>query len=275
MIDSPEKLVTRQRTKEDKSAVFYVIVLGVWVALMAGFIDCFVTALRFIPTNHVRGTVATVLLCLCAVFIALFWLNGSKDLLYPLWYHLLVRHHRPLLLPPARASSATPRVVMVYCTADDLAPATLAQCLDQDYENYEVVILDDSKTTEYKDQVDQFAAEHDLRVIRREKRVGFKAGNLNHFLQADTSWDYFVILDSDEIIPHSFISRALDYFAFYPDAGIVQGSHRATRNRNAFMRSYAIGIDSHWDTYQSMKGSSDLRVDQVSRPPAMSRQRRR
>jgi cellulose synthase/poly-beta-1,6-N-acetylglucosamine synthase-like glycosyltransferase len=91
-----------------------------------------------------------------------------------------------------------------------------------------------------------------VRVVRRADRVGFKAGNLNNYLRTAT-YDYFVILDSDEIIPADYIERSLDYFAYYDNAGIVQANHSATRNRNNFMRMFAIGVDSHWIAYQTVK----------------------
>jgi cellulose synthase/poly-beta-1,6-N-acetylglucosamine synthase-like glycosyltransferase len=49
------------------------------------------------------------------------------------------------------------------------------------------------------------------------------------------------------------VSRSLDYFAHYGNAGIVQANHVATRNRNAFMRMFSIGVDSHWIAYQTVK----------------------
>ena len=57
-------------------------------------------------------------------------------------------------------------------------------------------------------------------MIRRKNRKGYKAGNLNHFLQHMTE-GYFVIIDSDEILPVNFVTRALDYFT--EGVGIVPG----------------------------------------------------
>ncbi len=141
---------------------------------------------------------------------------------------------------------------MVYCTCNDFNGESLEACLHQNYPNSSVVILDDSSKPEYLAEVDAFAKEHGIEVVRRENHVGFKAGNLNNYLQK-AEYDFFVILDSDEIIPNDFITRALDYFAYYPRAGIVQANHMATRNRNKFMRLFAIGVDSHWPTYQMVK----------------------
>jgi cellulose synthase/poly-beta-1,6-N-acetylglucosamine synthase-like glycosyltransferase len=141
---------------------------------------------------------------------------------------------------------------MVYCTYNDFSADSLERSARQRYGNVEVVILDDSTDPGSIAEVDAFAARHGMRVVRREDRVGFKAGNLNNFLR-DASFDYFVILDSDEVTPPDFIDRALDYFAHYDNVGIVQANHVATRNRNDFMEMFAVGVDSHWIAYQTVK----------------------
>ncbi len=114
------------------------------------------------------------------------------------------------------------------------------------------MILDDSTEAESKHAVDAFATEHGMRIVRRQDRVGFEAGNLNNFL-GHAEYDYFVILDSDEVTPPHFISRALDYFARYTNVGIAQANHVATRNQTDFMETFSSGVDFHWITYQSVK----------------------
>jgi cellulose synthase/poly-beta-1,6-N-acetylglucosamine synthase-like glycosyltransferase len=49
-------------------------------------------------------------------------------------------------------------------------------------------------------------------VLRRGTRRGFKAGNLNHWLDLyGTHYTYFVVLDSDSSIPDDFITRLVEY----------------------------------------------------------------
>jgi cellulose synthase/poly-beta-1,6-N-acetylglucosamine synthase-like glycosyltransferase len=194
----------------------------------------------------------TGLLALCSLaFIAYFWLNGTKDVVYTLYYHARMKAHSTHV--PRREDDDAPNIVMVYCTFNDFNATSLQASMDQAYENYSVVILDDSSDPAYRTRVDEFASEHGIQVVRRDNRQGFKAGNLNNYLQSMPDWDYFVILDSDEIVPPVFIDRALDYFAAHGDVGIVQANHRATRQRNPFMSRFSIGVDSHWNTYQVVK----------------------
>ena len=73
-------------------------------------------------------------------------------------------------------------------------------------------------------------------MVRRESRAGFKAGNLNNYLKGRTDYDYFVVLDSDEVIPPSFLRRAYAYFAADKKFGAVQARHVATAGKNVFQR---------------------------------------
>jgi cellulose synthase/poly-beta-1,6-N-acetylglucosamine synthase-like glycosyltransferase len=219
----------------------WAVVLGLALPAMAGQVAAATRA----------GWYITVPVAASVLFIAYFWLNGVKDIVYTLSYHLWDR--RAVGSVPRRARSGrSPRVVLVYCTCNDFSADSLLRSMRQRYDNHETVILDDSRQPEYVEQVDRFAAEHGVRVIRRVDRAGFKAGNLNNFLRT-AEYDYFVILDSDEIIPPDYIERSLDYFAHYANAGIVQANHVATRNRNAFMDTFAVGVDAHWIAYQTVK----------------------
>ncbi|HBE98604.1 MAG TPA: glycosyl transferase family 2 [Firmicutes bacterium] len=193
-----------------------------------------------------------------AVFITYFWLNGVKDFIYVIWYYCakskLSKKYKNVI--DTDVSMANDRVLFLYCTCNDFEGSSLLKCMNQDYKNYKVVILDDSSKEEYIRQVDSFAKEHEIEVVRRQNRVGFKAGNINHYLLRDDvkgKYDYAVILDSDEIIPNDFIKSALKYFYYYNNVGIVQANHVSTRNSNLFMRLFHIGVNSHWPTYQGMK----------------------
>lgn len=242
---------TRRHSKKTiKSPDLYWVIVVVWVALFGGALY------STMPLMHDalrRGTVIGALVITTMCFIGYFWLNGLKDVFYTLLYHFVLKSR--VALPPVSTWGSLPRVVMVYCTCNDFNGESLLASMLQDYPNYEVVILDDSSKTEYLARVDEFASMYGLRVIRRTNRpVGFKAGNLNNFLgDSKEPWDYFVILDSDEVVPSNFIRRCLDYFADNPTTGIVQANHKAAGNVNQFMAMFARGVDSHWPAYQTVK----------------------
>jgi cellulose synthase/poly-beta-1,6-N-acetylglucosamine synthase-like glycosyltransferase len=230
-----------------KSARFYTTIVIVWFMLTITLFYTSSDSLALTLRANLWIGLLSLGLLLC---IAYFWLNGIKDMAYTLYYHLRLRTR--LKVPRRRRwPGQKPHVVMVYCTRNDFNPRSLFSCLRQTYGNLRTVILDDSDKPEFIRDVDVFAAALGVEVVRRTDRAGFKAGNLNNFL-GHGGFDYFVLLDSDEVVPHNFIDRCLDYF-LNPVVGIVQANHRATRNRNSFMKMFSPGVDSHWLTYQAVK----------------------
>src|SRR3569833_1820642 len=107
-----------------------------------------------------------VLALLRALFIGYFWLNGSKDIVYTLYFHL-VEQPRPFNVPRRADRSRSPLVVLLYCTCDDFSGESLLQSMRQRYDNFETVILDDTKKPAAKAEIDRFGAEHGARRARR------------------------------------------------------------------------------------------------------------
>jgi cellulose synthase/poly-beta-1,6-N-acetylglucosamine synthase-like glycosyltransferase len=235
-----------------KSARLYTIIFVSWLALIALAVPALLHA---VDRSESHGWFIYALVVMSTLFIAYFWLNGVKDVVYTVYYYLTKQYHQVPVNAEWRinnGSYATKKIVAVYCTYNDFSASSLEKCMHQDYPNISYVILDDSTQEEYKQQIDAFAEPRGIKVVRRTDRVGFKAGNLNNYL-GDADYDYFIILDSDEVIPNNFVTRCLDYFEHYENAGIVQANHVATRNRNKFMNLFAIGVNSHWPTYQTLK----------------------
>jgi cellulose synthase/poly-beta-1,6-N-acetylglucosamine synthase-like glycosyltransferase len=229
----------------EKSPRLYFWIIGVWLLfVLAAIVPLMREVLRSIHSSFFVG----ILVIISTLFVAYFWLNGVKDLVYTFYYRLAGT--KPAV--PFYLRVEEPHVVLVYATCNDFSVDSLHRSMIQSYQNYRVVILDDSSQNSYKVEIDQFAQEWGIEVIRRDGRKGYKAGNLNNYLNRG-GFDYFVILDSDEIIPRDFIQRSLDYFTYYNNIGIVQANHKATRNRNAFMKLFSVGVDSHWVAYQTVK----------------------
>jgi cellulose synthase/poly-beta-1,6-N-acetylglucosamine synthase-like glycosyltransferase len=235
------------RRRRQKSPVMYSAILALWLVLMLGLMY---STVPLVGQAFARNVAVGIMVGSSVAFIAYFWLNGIKDVVYTLYYHLWLKDN--VKLPATRRSKTNPHVALVYPTRNDFDGNSLLASVRQDYSNFGVVILDDSDQVEYQQMIDEFGAQHNIPVVRRTDRTGFKAGNLNNFLWT-AAFDYFVILDADEIIPSNFITRALDYFAANSATGIVQANHRATRNRTPFMKMFARGVDSHWPTYQVVK----------------------
>jgi len=114
----------------------------------------------------------------------------------------------PLLPRRVEAIQRRPSVALLIVVCDDLVPEALAQLGTQTYSNATVFVLDDSMQAQNKLKVDQFG----FTVVRRDNKGGAKAGNLNHWLKHfGRFYDYFVVLDSDSILPADFVERMLLY----------------------------------------------------------------
>ena len=248
-----------------KSPALYITMLLIWTVLTVFLWTNFLPNVVHVPFDAGRGTHlgarigARILLFLNAVFISYFWLNGVKDFLYVLWYYVFRKrlYKRYYEVIDTDVSKATDKILMAYCTCNDFDGESLEKSLRQTYPYFDVVILDDSTSDEYKQRVNEFALSRGIKVVRRQNREGFKAGNINNYFQSPEckakNYAYYVILDSDEILPENYLYESLKYFYAYDNVGIVQANHISDRNRNFFMRLFHVGVNSHWPTYQTMK----------------------
>jgi len=229
-----------------KKPTLYYFILSSWIILLILFYPQFVD-----PINRTFGSLR-VFVVVSTLFVLYFWLNGLKDVIYTLYYHIF----KPKLkLPPIVYDiSDEPFVELIYLTCNDFDPNSLLKSMNQQYRNFRVVICDDSTKSEYKRAIDEFQSTYNITVIRRSDNKGFKAGNVNNYLQHSTA-KYYVILDSDEVIPPNFIRACLQYFYNYNNVGIVQANHVVTKMANRFVQTFSLGVESHWSTYQSIKNT--------------------
>src|SRR5581483_2545725 len=121
---------------------------------------------------------------------------------------------RPLAsdAPPALADFPVVTVQLPIRNERYVAERVLrAACaLDWPRDRLEVQAPDDSDD-DTRAIVDRVAAElraagHDVKVIRRESRAGFKAGNLAHGL-ATARGEFIAVLDADSVPPRDLLAR--------------------------------------------------------------------
>ncbi len=88
----------------------------------------------------------------------------------------------------------------------------LAACTSLDYENYEVIVVDDS-TDETVQALARWKNHPRVRVIHRSSRAGFKGGALQEALRRmNPRTEYVMIFDADFIPPADAVWHFLDYF---------------------------------------------------------------
>lgn len=115
---------------------------------------------------------------------------------------------------------------------------------------HEIQILDDS-TDETRDEIDRVAEDlqqmgHDIRVIRRPDRVGFKAGALANGLKT-AKGQFVALFDADFVPPQDYWLHTIPYFLEDPKLGLVQARWgHINRKSSLLTRTQGIGIDGHF-----------------------------
>lgn len=244
---SPAVQGTNQIIKEPKTTM-YIFIFASWLFCLLWFMPRLLQL--FAMATDVAGWLALALLI---IFISFAWLYGLYNIsivLFSIYYRKIKTKS---LCSPSLTSS--PAVALLYTTCNDFSEESVLSCVNQDYPSYIVYILDDSSNEESMKQVDEFAGRYRqlVKVIRRNNRHAFKAGNLNNALQQITE-KYFAIADADEILPVDFLSRTVPVMEVDEHCGFVQANHRANPNAHSKLaRALGTGIDIHWKWYQPLR----------------------
>lgn len=156
------------------------------------------------------------------------------------------------------AHSAAPPIAVLYTTCNDFSERSARSCVDLQYANFKVYILDDSTDPVMAARVDAFAAAHsdDVQVVRRGSRRSFKAGNLNHALYFVAKEPFFAVVDADEILPANFLTALIPTLIADPRCGFVQANHRSNPDApTALGKDMGVGVDIHWKWYQPLRNN--------------------
>src|SRR3970040_222829 len=89
----------------------------------------------------------------------------------------------------------------------------LQSCTSLAYDNYEVVVADDSndETSRILDQ--RWPTHRRVKISRRKSRAGFKGGALQKALQVtDPRAEFIAVFDADFIPPPDILQQVLSYF---------------------------------------------------------------
>ena len=144
------------------------------------------------------------------VFVEIAWLYGAYNIcivVFARFDRYLRRKNEPT--SAINGAMAEQAVAVLYTTCNDFVEESALSCVNLEYRNFKMYILDDSSDVQMKSRIDRFAARYpdQVKVIRRADRRGFKAGNLNHALSRYVTEPLFAIVDADEILPRDFLSR--------------------------------------------------------------------
>ncbi len=257
---------SRKKYNNVKYIIFYVFLTMCWIVIIALCSYFFLVRQFYKADLSLSPVVVKIIMILNFLFLSLLYCDGFKNFCFVIMYY--ISYAKKQILPKndcineiyksnkiISKKTDIPKVLLLYTTRNDFDENSLLCSMNQEYENYSVYILDDSDDKSYIEKVNNFVErfESGVYLIRRNNNKGFKAGNLNNFLKNYKSYDYFVLLDSDEIIPKDFISKSLMYFKDNKNIGIVQANHTSNRYTNSFEKSGAIGVFSGASTSLTMR----------------------
>lgn len=249
ILSSKQKDITARTKPKDPSPLLYLFIISTWIYTVIWFQP---RLLLLLDMGY--STSSKISLWAFILFINFAWLYGIYNLgvvLFALIYKLLPKKEigRAHLID-------FPEVALLYTTCNDYMEDSLISCVNQDYPNYTVYILDDSSDENYKSKVDEFASRfpNQVEVIRRADRKAFKAGNMNNALEKVCMEKYFAIADADEILPNDFLSKLVPVMEDDPTCGFVQANHRANPDSpSQLAKDMGVGIDLHWKWYQPLR----------------------
>lgn len=120
-----------------------------------------------------------------------------------------------------------------------------------------VQVLDDS-TDATRELIDRLVAElsdsgHEIQVVRREDRSGFKAGALRRGMEV-LPMDYYAIFDADFVPPEDFLERGMPILLRESTAGFLQCRWGHLNETASWLtRCVSIGMDGHFAVEQEAR----------------------
>ncbi|MCA9399776.1 MAG: glycosyltransferase, partial [Candidatus Omnitrophica bacterium] len=203
MKTSLDNLLDRYNSNRE---LLYVGLVVLWSACLLYFNPRLLALLS--TATDVFSAGAVIIFTLCLDFFWLYMLYHVLMITVSCWVRW--KHPSQNLVP---VETIVP-VAILYPTRNDFRPVSAMSCLNLDYPDFHVFILDDSTDKEFRKNIDEWARTHTdkVTVIRREDKSGYKAGNLNHALETiGKDYPYFAICDADGILPRDFLTGLLPF----------------------------------------------------------------
>jgi len=115
----------------------------------------------------------------------------------------------------------------------DIVKSSLKSCINLDYPDYEVIIVDNGSTDGSFEAIMQIADKKDnCKIIRLEKNLGFCGGNNVGYRARDPDSKYVVLLNNDCIPEESSLLRLVEFMEERTEIGGCQGIISIYNNEN-------------------------------------------
>jgi cellulose synthase/poly-beta-1,6-N-acetylglucosamine synthase-like glycosyltransferase len=185
--------------------------------------------------NHIVDSLTSVLFSLISVISVIYFITTLVSV-------LVCRRKTPA---PPPADEQLPTVTVQITSRNELVALDCARCcmaFDYPQDKLQILLGDDSNNPNVMQEIDHFAGHNPrVRVLRRTNRIGFKSGNLNN-VNAHTTGDYILIMDSDFLPEPDFLRRLVAHAVADPGLAAVQARWRITDARESLVTLLGAGI---------------------------------
>lgn len=236
-VSSAPDLISKRNT-------MYLIILVVW------FISLILLAINAALTYGLPQSVGLwILVVLAAICLAIFWFYALYH--YGLVFFRWIDKIKPGVVREEESRENFPRIALIYTTVDDFRYEAALSCVNQDYPNFDVILIDVSQGQRGRDQVEEFHKKFPQKttIFRREKLEGFKARSLNLALAGPAKgYEFFALCDADGILAKDFLRKTSFYIQQDKRIGFVQASHDSgSSTRNAFTEHFLAETLIRWE----------------------------
>jgi len=189
--------------------------------------------------------------------IVIIWLYGTCHI----GYLLFVVIYKYFCKKPERelaqlTSLDQPPVAIIFKNCNDFLEASILSCLKQEYSNFKIYILNESKDESIIKKIDRFAEKYSKKicVIHRGIENGVLTENMNSFLEHYVTEPYFAITNAGEILPNHFLSKLINVIGSDDACGFVQANyHLNTKKKNVLRRSLYRALNVHRTYYLALR----------------------
>jgi biofilm PGA synthesis N-glycosyltransferase PgaC len=148
-----------------------------------------------------------------------------------------MRRERPRNVVTAPDYNPSVTILIAAFNEEDHIEQTIKGCLRIDYDNYEIVIVDDGSRDKTLEKIKPYADAGKIRVIRKRLNEG-KAMALNDSIPY-TNGEILLIIDADAIPDPKILRRIVPHFKS-PRVGAVTGNPRVANRRSFLSKLQAI-----------------------------------
>lgn len=119
-------------------------------------------------------------------------------------------------------------VMALYNTPYDIFKKTVSSILNQTFQDFELIIVDDASSLEYEDFLEKFNDSR-IKYLKLEKNAG--PGYARNIGIKEAQGEYVAIVDSDDIYMNDKFKKQVNFLNKNPDISLVSGAFKFSNKR--------------------------------------------